>query len=81
MKPSSSTPGEHGAAWQTPRHGSKPHERLLGDLANRVEPTAEALPGRCAEVVPGQSVAPGLFKAEGSHGELHRNARGSSHGS
>src|SRR5439155_18614862 len=80
MKPGSSVSGEHCAPWETSDGGGQPHQRLVGDLTKRIEPTAKAPPARRAEVVPGQSMAPGFRKVERPGGECRRNARSAGHG-
>ncbi len=66
--------GEHCVPWETFCGGRQAYQGLVGDLARCVEPTAQAPPARRAQVVPGQSVAPGLLEGERPGGECGRNA-------
>src|SRR5256885_14061164 len=74
MKPGSCMSGEHCVPWETFCGGRQSYQGLVGDLTRCVKPTAQAPPARRAQVVPGQSVAPGLLEVERPGGECGRNA-------
>src|SRR5712691_99117 len=79
MKPGSSTPGEYCAAWQAPGSGNDPHERCIGDFADRVVPTAQSYPGRSGEVVLAQTVSPGLRDVKWAGRQLDWDQRSPRH--